>query len=95
MVAYDNKNYYIDIIETMPFNTISIIEADCQVDFAPSLDYKESEKPAVPGPRKARVQGLYQHFVSVCLPLSTVVCNNMLNCHVRVCLSPIKICIWL
>ncbi|XP_075673648.1 uncharacterized protein LOC142643012 [Castanea sativa] len=45
MVAYNNKKYYIDIIETKPANAISIIETDCEVDFAPPLDYKEPEKP--------------------------------------------------
>ncbi|CAL1385657.1 unnamed protein product [Linum trigynum] len=47
MVAYNNKKYYIDIIETKPSNAITIIETDCEVDFAPPLDYKEPErKPA-------------------------------------------------
>ncbi|KAK9129601.1 hypothetical protein Sjap_010088 [Stephania japonica] len=46
MVAYNNKKYYIDIIETRPSNGISIIETDCEVDFAPPLDYKEPERPA-------------------------------------------------
>ncbi|XP_051147297.1 uncharacterized protein LOC127262588 isoform X2 [Andrographis paniculata] len=46
MVAYNNKKYYIDIIETRPSNAISIIETDCEVDFAPPLDYKEPEKPS-------------------------------------------------
>jgi ubiquitin fusion degradation protein 1 len=51
MVAYNNKNYYIDIIETKPSSAISIIETDCEVDFAPPLDYKEPQpvkKPAGP-----------------------------------------------
>ncbi|XWS67812.1 hypothetical protein CRYUN_Cryun04dG0037600 [Craigia yunnanensis] len=48
MVAYNNKKYYIDIIETKPSNAISIIETDCEVDFAPPLDYKEPERSAVP-----------------------------------------------
>ncbi|XP_040967586.1 ubiquitin fusion degradation protein 1 homolog isoform X2 [Gossypium hirsutum] len=48
MVAYNNKKYYIDIIETKPSNAISIIETDCEVDFAPPLDYKEPEQPAAP-----------------------------------------------
>ncbi|KAF5951462.1 hypothetical protein HYC85_009406 [Camellia sinensis] len=50
MVAYNNKKYYIDIIETKPSNAISIIETDCEVDFAPPLDYKEPEKPVVTVP---------------------------------------------
>ncbi|RVW93387.1 Ubiquitin recognition factor in ER-associated degradation protein 1 [Vitis vinifera] len=50
MVAYNNKKYYIDIVETKPSNAISIIETDCEVDFAPPLDYKEPEKPVAPVP---------------------------------------------
>ncbi|XP_024017983.1 ubiquitin fusion degradation protein 1 homolog isoform X1 [Morus notabilis] len=50
MVAYNNKKYYIDIVETKPSHAISIIETDCEVDFAPPLDYKEPEKPVVPVP---------------------------------------------
>ncbi|XP_010271461.1 PREDICTED: ubiquitin fusion degradation protein 1 homolog [Nelumbo nucifera] len=46
MVAYNNKKYYIDIVETKPSNAISIIETDCEVDFAPPLDYKEPARPA-------------------------------------------------
>ncbi|XP_077232752.1 uncharacterized protein LOC143870938 [Tasmannia lanceolata] len=45
MVAYNNKQFYIDIVETKPSAAISIIETDCEVDFAPPLDYKEPEKP--------------------------------------------------
>lgn len=49
MVAYNNKKYYIDIVETKPNNAISIIETDCEVDFAPPLDYKEPQ-PVQPAP---------------------------------------------
>ncbi|KAL7607492.1 uncharacterized protein LOC111887742 [Lactuca sativa] len=45
MVAYNNKKYYIDIIESKPSHAITIIETDCEVDFAPPLDYKEPERP--------------------------------------------------
>ncbi|KAE9613890.1 putative ubiquitin fusion degradation protein Ufd1 [Lupinus albus] len=48
MVAYNNKKYYIDIIESKPANAISIIETDCEVDFAPPLDYKEPQKAVMP-----------------------------------------------
>ncbi|KAK7310593.1 hypothetical protein RJT34_08188 [Clitoria ternatea] len=48
MVAYNNKKYYIDIIETKPANAISITETDCEVDFVPPLDYKELRKPVAP-----------------------------------------------
>ncbi|KAH7862852.1 hypothetical protein Vadar_010258 [Vaccinium darrowii] len=50
MVAYNNQKYYIDIIETKPSNAISIIETDCEVDFAPPLYYKEPEKPVAKVP---------------------------------------------
>ncbi|CAO2173762.1 unnamed protein product [Urochloa humidicola] len=45
MVSYNGKSYYIDIIETRPAAAVSIIETDCEVDFAPPLDHKEPEKP--------------------------------------------------
>ncbi|KAK7283532.1 hypothetical protein RIF29_13105 [Crotalaria pallida] len=48
MITYNNKKYYIDIIETKPANAICIIETDCEVDFAPPLDYKKPEKPIPP-----------------------------------------------
>lgn len=58
MVAYNNKKYYIDIIESKPSNAITIIETDCEVDFAPPLDYKEPEKPVAPVPlNKGTAQG--------------------------------------
>ncbi|KAM3220347.1 ubiquitin recognition factor in ER-associated degradation protein 1 isoform X2 [Capsicum annuum] len=51
MVSYNNKKYYIDI--TKPYNGICIIEIDCEVDFAPPLDYKEPERDAPSRPSKA------------------------------------------
>ncbi|XP_054777418.1 uncharacterized protein LOC129285673 isoform X2 [Prosopis cineraria] len=42
MVAYNNKKYYIDIIETKPANAITIVDTDCEVDLAPPLDYMKS-----------------------------------------------------
>ncbi|XP_019083447.1 PREDICTED: ubiquitin fusion degradation protein 1 homolog [Camelina sativa] len=57
MVPYNNKKYFIDIVETKPANGISIIETDCEVDFATPLDYKEPERHTAPaaakGPAKA------------------------------------------
>ncbi|GAV87103.1 UFD1 domain-containing protein [Cephalotus follicularis] len=44
MVMHNNKKYWIDIIETSPSSAISIIDTDCEVDFAPSLEYKEPER---------------------------------------------------
>ncbi|KAK9906895.1 hypothetical protein WJX75_009852 [Coccomyxa subellipsoidea] len=41
---YNNKKYYIDIIEARPDDAISVIETDCEVDFAPPLDYVEPKR---------------------------------------------------
>ncbi|KAK9817963.1 hypothetical protein WJX72_004999 [[Myrmecia] bisecta] len=41
---YNNKRYYIDIVEAKPQNAISVIETDCEVDFAPPLDYVEPNR---------------------------------------------------
>jgi len=43
LVPYNNKNYYINIVESKPQDAISIVETDCEVDFAPPLDYVEPE----------------------------------------------------
>lgn len=40
-INYNNKKYFIDIIEAKPGASISVIETDCNVDFAPPLDYVE------------------------------------------------------
>jgi ubiquitin fusion degradation protein 1 len=44
MVNYNNKRYFIDIVETQPGDAVTIIETDCEVDFAPPLDYVEPER---------------------------------------------------
>ncbi|CAH9109319.1 unnamed protein product [Cuscuta epithymum] len=57
MMAYNNKKYYIDIVEAKPSSAISVIETDCEVDFAPPLDYKEPERPVSSLPNKAPAEG--------------------------------------
>ena len=47
MIMYNDKNFYIDVIETAPSDAVSIFETDCEVDFAPPLDYQEPETPVV------------------------------------------------
>ncbi|XP_050368743.1 uncharacterized protein LOC126786834 isoform X1 [Argentina anserina] len=56
MVPYNNKKYYINIVEAKPSSAISIIETDCEVDFAPPLDYVEPEKPTSSTLAKKRTQ---------------------------------------
>ncbi len=40
-INYNNRQYFIDIVEAKPQPAISVIETDCEVDFAPPLDYVE------------------------------------------------------
>lgn len=40
-INYNNKKYFIDIVDAKPSDAISVIETDCNVDFAPPLDYVE------------------------------------------------------
>ena len=47
LVSYNNKRYFIDIVEVQPGDAVTIIETDCEVDFAPPLDYKEPVAPQV------------------------------------------------
>ncbi|KAK8925715.1 hypothetical protein KSP39_PZI018204 [Platanthera zijinensis] len=71
MVPYNNKKYYIDIVETKPKSAISIIETDCEVDFAPPLDYKEPERPKQSGhSNKTPSQGTFT------LPLSLLATSS-------------------
>lgn len=63
MVPYNNKKYVIDVVETKPSSAVSIIETDCEVDFAPPLDYKEPEKPQKLTPLKKRPrEGFHWNF---------------------------------
>lgn len=62
MIAYNNKKYYIDVVETKPSPAVSIIETDCEVDFAQPLDYEEPEKQLPP----AELEGC-DSFIFCCL----------------------------
>jgi len=55
VINYNQKKYYIDIIECKPSSAVSIIEADVNVDFAPPKDYREPER--TPPPQSAVFQG--------------------------------------
>lgn len=78
MVAYNKKKYYIDIVETKPSNGISIIETDCEVDFAPPLDYKEPERVVPPRPSNAPAEGAYS---SNLLKLILVFTNSIISTY--------------
>ncbi|XP_039852159.1 ubiquitin recognition factor in ER-associated degradation protein 1-like [Panicum virgatum] len=47
-VAYNNRSNRVDIVEMRPATAVSIVDTDCEVDFAPPLDYREPEKPQQP-----------------------------------------------
>ena len=67
MVAYNNKKYYIDIIEAKPSSAITIIETDCEVDFAPPLDYKEPEPVLPSAPNNITTsQGISKFYLKFC-----------------------------
>jgi ubiquitin fusion degradation protein 1 len=43
-LRYNNKEYYLQVLEARPvnpYNAVSIIETDTQVDFAPPVGYEE------------------------------------------------------
>lgn len=86
MVAYNNKKYYIDIVETKPSNAISIIETDCEVDFAPPLDYKEPEtvKPAVSASSEPTTGNVLVLYITVCNCCSLYVCVFFVNFRLEI-----------
>lgn len=43
-IAYNDKTYYINVLEVAPGEAISIVETDVNVDFAPAADAKEEEE---------------------------------------------------
>ncbi len=57
-VNYNNKKYLIDIVEAKPQEQVSIIETDCEVDFAPPKDYKEPERKPAGGAGAGLVGGV-------------------------------------
>ena len=44
-VTFNQKEYFINILECKPADAISTIETDMEVDFAPPLDYEEKNIP--------------------------------------------------
>ncbi|KAL5728101.1 hypothetical protein ACHQM5_001223 [Ranunculus cassubicifolius] len=64
-LAYNGKKYFVDIIETKPYNAVSLYETDCEVDFAPPLDYVEPVKqPAKVVPLEPVVEELVTKLAS-------------------------------
>jgi len=43
-VNYNNKIFEFEVMETRPGAAISVVETDCEVDFAPPKDYKEPQR---------------------------------------------------
>ena len=61
-IHYNDKVYDINIVEAKPSGAISVIETDCNVDFAPPLDYEE---PSVSAPPSAPVSSLPSRTASM------------------------------
>jgi len=53
MVNYNNKNYYIHVVEVQPGSAISIVEADVNTEFAPALDQIAREQREAEEQKKA------------------------------------------
>ncbi|KAF5457503.1 hypothetical protein F2P56_021602 [Juglans regia] len=43
MIMHNDNKFYIDVLETRPSEAVSIFDTDCEVDFAPPLDYQEPQ----------------------------------------------------
>lgn len=94
-INYNNRQYFIDIVEAKPQAAISVIETDCEVDFAPPLDYVEptQQQPAPapveesgPGavkPSSSTVCGLTVRQVFVCVALIAKVAPFSNNLYSR------------
>ena len=57
LINYNNKRYYVDIVEAKPNNAVCIVDTDCEVDFAPPLDYVEPVYEKKPAPKAANNVG--------------------------------------
>ncbi|GJV54116.1 ubiquitin fusion degradation protein 1 [Tanacetum coccineum] len=57
-INHVDEKYLINVLETEPAHAISMLDTDCEVDFAQPLDYKEPEKKeSVLGKRKSTTSG--------------------------------------
>ncbi|EOA27423.1 hypothetical protein CARUB_v10023557mg [Capsella rubella] len=86
MVPYNNKQYFINVLEAKPSSAVSIIETDCEVDFAPPLDYKEPEKPQKLTPSTKRSR---EGFLCVHLKFSAEFFRKILASHFTYMFSPL------
>ncbi|XP_065857079.1 uncharacterized protein [Euphorbia lathyris] len=48
LINYNNKDLFIDILQAKPSSAVCILDTDCEVDFAPPLDYKQPPKELKP-----------------------------------------------
>ena len=56
MINYNNRRYFVDIVELKPDNAVCILDCDLNTDFAPPLDYVEPE-PVFRNPPPPSVNG--------------------------------------
>lgn len=43
LIEYNEVEYYIDVVEVMPGDAVTLIDTDCTVEFEPPLDYVEDQ----------------------------------------------------
>ncbi|GLT27130.1 hypothetical protein SLA2020_021560 [Shorea laevis] len=58
MITHGTKSFYINVVETEPEHAICIIDTDCEVDFAPPLNYKVPEKRAMKKVQECSTHGM-------------------------------------
>ncbi|XP_072150004.1 uncharacterized protein [Setaria viridis] len=49
-VAEGDRRFYLDLLETRPADAVCTLNTDCEVDFAPPLDYVEPPRAPAPAP---------------------------------------------
>ncbi|CAO2209025.1 unnamed protein product [Urochloa humidicola] len=52
-VAEGDRRFHLDLLEARPADAVCTIDTDCEVDFAPPLDYVEPPPPPPPAPAPA------------------------------------------
>ena len=65
MIEYNNKRYFIDVIEAKPADGVCVVETDCEVDFAAPLDYVEPDYSKGGGESLAKTKKEDESFMDV------------------------------
>ncbi|XP_057484926.1 uncharacterized protein LOC130771329 [Actinidia eriantha] len=66
VLNYDHNSYFFNILEAKPSSAISVVETDCEVEFAVPLDYKEIEKKSKVESGTSQEETKFKPFMGVC-----------------------------